>query len=337
MDLNVFNETAAQVKGWIDLALVNRDGKVTRRHRQENLVLNAGLNYILSELRLDLVTAYVAVGTGNTPPDPNQTALANEVARTSQTLNMGPDIEVAVLGDGHYRVSRTRAFNFNEANGTLREFGGAQYPSGLLTRDLFRDEYGNPIAITKTNQERLVITYHIEVKFAPTTLTTFGGVQFRDNNGNVVATRTVSHMFARNTSDNGGLDLSLLGKFAWSQSAGKPVAYNDTMIFVFNPSPTSINNAYTNGTSASTPDPILTLAPYTNGTYYRDFIAELGPEAQDRTIYGYVFSRLASTSGTTQGAGYRATFVDANGNEAPFTKDKDYRLKFAMRLQLTRL
>ena len=68
-----------------------------------------------------------------------------------------------------FRYRRVRAFDYHQANGNLTEFGGSALSAGTLhTRSLFKDGAGNPITITKTSSEQLVITYDVEFTAAPT-------------------------------------------------------------------------------------------------------------------------------------------------------------------------
>lgn len=333
------------VRGWIEAKLINREGKVVHEHTQSNLILDRGLDFIMSSLLAHNMHLYIAVGTGSTEPNPTQTALANEIARTNQTLSLGPDLQVTVLADGHYRISRTRGFDYNQANGNLTEFGGSDSSSssaGVLTRELFRDANGNPIVITKTSNERLAITYHLEVQFAPVVATDYGTVNILDGSGNIVGSRLVRHLFTRPSPTNATrtIDLSIPTSRIVRLSSGSLsdassfAAYWRTDLLT-----TTVDLNYTaDQVLAPTASNNSSWSTYTAGTFYRELAHELGPEASDRTIYGYIQGAVLSYAGTTYtGRSYAAAFVNPDGTPNPFVKNKDYRFRVATRFSISRL
>lgn len=321
------------VRGWVHVALINKEGKVVHEHVQDNLILDRGLDYILSSLTIENMINYVAVGTSSVAPSPTQSALGNEVARTTDTLGAGPNLTGTILGDGWYRITRTRAFDYGQANANLTEFGGAEGTSGVRTRELFRDGSGNPIVITKTSNERLVITYNLEVRFNPVPATTFGTINFKDNSGNIVASRIIRHLFTRPTVGNRAIDLSLLASYYYNPTGG--LVSGSAGSYRFSLPSATISDGYTaDDVNISQYGTLATLATYTSGSFYRNVYGEIGPETSDRTIYGYAFTRDVSGYG---GCSYKAIFVDGTGAANPFTKNKDYRFRWNTRLTLSRL
>src|SRR5690606_24895065 len=126
-------------------------------------------------LRFQGLTQYVHVGTDNTTPTTSDSALGSEVARTNQALNMGPPSEVTFPSEGVGRFRRVRTFDYDQANGNLAEFGGgATNDTTVLTRELFRDEEGVPVVITKTEDELLIITYDLIANVSPTSMSAAG-------------------------------------------------------------------------------------------------------------------------------------------------------------------
>lgn len=327
------------VRGWIEAKLINREGKVVHEHTQSNLILDRGLDYIMSSLLAHDMHLYIAVGTGSTEPAPTQTNLANEIARTSETLGLGSDLDVVVLADGHYRISRTRAFDYNQANGNLTEFGGSNSnmsSDGVTTRELFRDANGKPIVITKTSNERLVITYHLEVKFDPVVATDYGTVNILDNNGNIVGSRLVRHLFTRPSYPT--IDLTLLTSQV-IQRGGSFVKSRGSTYWRTDLLTTQVNLNYTGDQVLSgTGDNNSSWSTYTAGTFYRELSHELGPEVSDRTIYGYIKGCVIYDLGSFYtGRSYAAGFVNADGTPNPFVKNKDYRFRVATRFTISRL
>lgn len=323
----------AKLQGWIDLKLVDRSGKVVFEHQQSNLILDKGLEYVAQTQNLAGMHFYFAVGTGSTAPSPSQTALVSEIARTLDTLGYGPDMEVIVNGNGDYTIRRTRVFDYNEANGNLTEFGGSDGNSaadGVNTRELFRDANGTPIVITKTNNERLVIVYSVRIIITPVTATDFGILEFKDNEGNTVATRLVRHTFGNrlNATFIQGVDVSIFGGIIRDGSDWATSFPN--IRITFPDSPIDLNYA------ADEPYTVIydmlttnTYVGISNGVASFDASAELQPEADDRTIYGCVL-------GVEYGRSYLAAFVNPDGTPNPFVKNKDYRFGITFRFSVSR-
>lgn len=133
-----------------------------------NLITDAGMNAIGNGTTLDALTgaSYLAVGTGNAEPTVADTQLVAELSRTISDGGV-----TAVIGEGpnndyEYRIL-TRLFTEGQANGNLAELGFRTGPTPdagtLFNRQLFRDDLGAPIVITKTSDEQLRITYEIRV------------------------------------------------------------------------------------------------------------------------------------------------------------------------------
>lgn len=326
------------VRAWIEVKKYRRgSNKPHFYHAQHNLILNKGLDHGLANLGgyiqhpvegaayygFERLFVYVAVGTGTTAPDNNQTGLSSEIARTAANLNLGTGRTRQRLSNGVYRVTFTRAFDYSQANGNLTEFGGSHsgnMADGTLTRELFRDNGGNPIVISKTSNERLAITYHFEVTLTPTTETAQGSINLLDNSGNVVLTRLVRGLWIGRYinplecdysgfigSGNSG---SYIGHWVTSQASN--MTYLDT---------TNFNGGQYGGRLA-----------YTNGNYYRDVEGERGPEASNQNIFAYGLA-----GGIDSAVSYKIRFVDGSGADNPIAKDKDYRLKLALRMNVQRV
>lgn len=127
---------------------------------QKNLIVDAGFDAWLENWSSGLAPTlaiyfqYMAVGTGTTAPSVVQTALDYELARvqyTTRTLKGGPP--------PYWQCQYT--FNENQANGDLTEWGAFKASTGapMWCRELFRDELGNPVVVTKTNTQVLLMQY----------------------------------------------------------------------------------------------------------------------------------------------------------------------------------
>ena len=328
----------AKIKAWIEVRKYYRGATEPHfYHAQHNLILNKGLDHGLANWGgiiwhpvedeqyrgFEQMFVYVAVGTGTAAPATTQTGLQNEIARTAANLGLGAGRTRTRLSNGVYRVTFTRAFNYNQANGNLTEFGGSHSgdsADGTHTRELFRDSGGNPIVITKTSNERLAITYHFEVTLTPTVQTDQGSINLVDQNNNVVLTRLVRGLWIGRGSDG---DYNDYGGFIGDNGRGEMIGHWKTS--------QAANMTYLDTTDFDGGRYGARLA-YTNGTYYRDVEGERGPEASNVSIFAYGLAGFVNYQ-----VSYKLRFVDAAGADNPILKDKDYRLRLALRLSVSRL
>lgn len=340
----------AKVSGWIDVSLIDCRGRVVHRHQQHNLVLNKGLDYILANFAADDTTKYVAVGTGTAVPATTDTALVAETARTNATLGLGSDLAVTRLADGQWRISRTRAFDYAQANGNLTEFGGSQSSSsvdGVNTRELFRDGANNPIVVTKTSNERLAITYNIDITLSPTVQAAAANVLLKDSGGATVATLLTKHVFTTpdgSTNNRASGDITLYSQLlysfgSWGTNAGAYGGVGPRWLsrYTTTMNMTYLGGAHDLGSALNTGGGYGGFLAYTNGNFYRNIEGEQAAEASDQSVYGYgIFTTGYDGNYYYNGTGYKIRFVDAGGADAPYLKNKDYRLKLAAKLSLSR-
>jgi hypothetical protein len=328
----------AKIKAWIEVRKYYRGATDPHfYHAQRNLILNKGLDHGLANWGgiinhpvegvqyrgFEQMFVYVAVGTGTNAPAVGQTGLQNELARTAANLGLGAGRTRVRLSDGVHRVTFTRAFDYAQANGNLTEFGGshsANAADGTHTRELFRDGGGNPIVISKTSNERLVITYHFEVTLTPTVQTDQGSINLVDQSNNVVLTRLmrglwISREFSGNFSDYLG--------FIGDDGLGDRIGHWTTS--------QAANMTYSSGNDFNGGRYGARLA-YTNGNYYRDVEGERGPEASNVNVFAYGLAGFADFY-----MSYKLRFVDGSGADNPIVKDKDYRLRLALRMSVSRL
>lgn len=166
---------ALELDGWVSWQLIDaRTGRVEAEGEQHNLFLNQGLDLLPvyglggDSTTLDEQTGvaqYLVVGTGTADPLVTQTVMGAELART----NFAPfAFTFGRVADGTYRRTVTREFTEAQANGNLAEWGWAAGSNGLLAvRERFRDASNNPIVLTKTNTQRLRMSYTLEYRFGP--------------------------------------------------------------------------------------------------------------------------------------------------------------------------
>lgn len=174
----------ATMKGWLSWQLIDRAGREVRAGEGPNLILDQGLDQIATTkvkdqrdtLQSQLPTyfpiiRYCAVGTDSTAPDPSQTGLGAEVARTDATFATET---LTRPSPGTYQLTRFIEFDYSVANGNLTEWGfssSASAGSNLFNRALFTDSNGDPDTVTKTSSEKLRLTYTLEISLSPVTWT----------------------------------------------------------------------------------------------------------------------------------------------------------------------
>lgn len=140
---------------------------VIRRGKQRNLIVNAGLDDWMSGGVTGPLAGSIsiAVGTGTTAPDVTQTSLQTQLASVTAS---GLTYDITVYPPYGY-ISAT--FSEDVANGDLTEWG-VKRGTVLWCRELFRDELGNPVVVTKTNTQVLVLTYRLYMQRAVDSTTT---------------------------------------------------------------------------------------------------------------------------------------------------------------------
>jgi len=137
---------------------------------QHNLILTQTYDTLIAQYGFVALGNYAVVGTGSAAPDPAQTGLVNEVARTNadtspaQSNNAEPTPGQAVF-------TRVREFTEAQVGGrNLTEWGFS--PAGaagnnLMCRELFRDGLGNPVVLTLATDQRLRLIYKFSFNYTP--------------------------------------------------------------------------------------------------------------------------------------------------------------------------
>lgn len=299
----------ATVRGKINFELIDRQGKVKQSGECENLILDSGLNYIMTSTGLVSMCNYIAVGTGSTAPAASQTTLTAEVARTGQTLGLISGTGSKWFGGGRFQQVFGVAFDYGEANGNLTEFGGSANPTGTLyTRALFKDGRGNPVVISKTSDTRLVLYYTLELQVSPIVATAatiaIAGI------GNVDCTYIMPDQ-------NDGS----FGYGSYSPYAGKAQTIQFYTTAAPNMTQTNTDAGESNYGAAET---------YTAGSFTRTVSGERPPEAADVTVYGYSMGYFNGPGNAFTKAALKVKF------NTPIVKNKDYRLKFSATYSISR-
>lgn len=129
-----------------------------------NLVLETGLNKMGSAVGSQYWIDRILVGSGNTPPDVNQTQLQNFIASTTNV--MGNSSGVSVGSVPYYLWGQVR-YRFGEgvAAGNIAEVGGGWANNSCWNRALIKDINGDPTVMTVLPDEYLDVI--IEVRYYP--------------------------------------------------------------------------------------------------------------------------------------------------------------------------
>jgi len=137
---------------------------------QHNLILTQTYDSLIPLYGFVLLAEFAAVGTGTTPPNPSQTGLVGEVARTGSDANP-PLSDYGEVTNGQFLITRVREFSESQVGGrSLTEwgFGVSDAPgNNLMCRELFRDGSGNPIALNIATSQRLRLIYRYSFTYTP--------------------------------------------------------------------------------------------------------------------------------------------------------------------------
>jgi hypothetical protein len=159
---------------WLEWQIIDPRGRAIRGAQQHNLVLTQGKN-LLAQHYWPSLTQYAVLGSGTAAPMANQTALSNEVARSTSNPPLGEADSLTRIADGHYRMSRVRQLG-NLENLNLTEWGWSFSPtagSNICVRELFRDSQGNPVALSVQPGQQLRLVYSQDFTVGPTVPTPF--------------------------------------------------------------------------------------------------------------------------------------------------------------------
>lgn len=161
------------VEGRFRVEVVEREtDEVVRELRFGNLVTNAGLEYLAAGGSIDSIIEYLGVGTGTTAPVVGDTALETPEGARSNT---GGIADVFEVGDGnaYVEITRIRSIGF-DAEVQLTELGffDAATDGTMWTRQLFRDDLGDPTVVTVTEEQtlRVAYTWRVNLQLTPSTV-----------------------------------------------------------------------------------------------------------------------------------------------------------------------
>ena len=143
-----------------------RNGRKTYEGSFPNVITDWGLD-TLGTQSIWALTQRCHLGTGSTPPQVSDVHLENSILTASGSSSHGRVDPGGTPGNrGVYAWGRY-TFTFSEGSGNhnFTEVGvGPEWTSSpLWSRQLLRDQNGNPTTVTKLNDERLVVTYELRL------------------------------------------------------------------------------------------------------------------------------------------------------------------------------
>ena len=152
-----------KLAGKYKIAIKRGDDIIQETPWFHNTILNQGLDRMGVTLAADVITS-VQVGTGTTPPATTQTSLDAWVAG----FNSGSPYPSSSVNSGSpdYKSLKTWIFTFPQGDivGTIAEVGVGWAPTAgnnLFSRELIRDGGGNPITLSLTAIDQLIVYYEL--------------------------------------------------------------------------------------------------------------------------------------------------------------------------------
>lgn len=233
-----------------------------------NLITNAGLNsaFAASGIRIENLTDYCAVGSGNTAPSFSDTQL---VAQLGSRTNTTTSANHGISGSPEYYGYAIRTFQFPLSGviGNVAELGLFSDGTGTnaFTRSLVKDGEGNPTTFPVLDGEQLFVTY--ELREYRNLADTTGSIVLEGNTYDY----TIRSINVNTT--NSLLTLTATAECAVYANQGTLLAHEADTI---PPITGGISGTSTAGTS-------FTLGPYTADTFERAVSVTWGPAIANYT------------------------------------------------------
>ncbi len=140
-----------KVKGDLDIVVKDKDGKIKDTRKVNNLVVDAGLDFITSRMTANTATvmSHMAIGTGSTAPAAGNTSLGSQ-SGSRETLDT-----IAVTDNA---IAYTAIFEAGDQTGNITEAGifNASSSGTMLCRTTFG-------AVTKNSDDTMTIVWTITV------------------------------------------------------------------------------------------------------------------------------------------------------------------------------
>lgn len=138
--------------GQLDIVLFDKNGMVKETQTVENLVVNAGLAFIISRMvgTSKSVMGFMAVGSGSTAPAAGDTALGSQLG-SRKALD-----STTITGSNNEKVQYVCTFASGEGTGAITEAGifNASSSGDMLCRTVFS-------VVNKAADDTMVITWTV--------------------------------------------------------------------------------------------------------------------------------------------------------------------------------
>lgn len=138
--------------GQLDIVLFDKNGVVKETQTVENLVVNAGLAFIISRMvgTSKSVMGFMAVGSGSTAPAAGDTALGSQLG-SRKALD-----STTITGANNEKVQYVCTFAAGEGTGAITEAGifNASSSGDMLCRTVFS-------VVNKAADDTMVITWTV--------------------------------------------------------------------------------------------------------------------------------------------------------------------------------
>jgi len=156
--------------------ILDRHGRVVREADSpiHNLVLNQGRDTLVAQFGFTPQSRYAVVGQASGAPQPTDTGMTVERARTDFVPN-GESDTVTRVSPGVYNVRRVKQFTAAQVgnqNLTHWGFSGSETPgNNLMCLEQFKDGSGNPITLTPDADQQLRLIYVSRITVGPVVAT----------------------------------------------------------------------------------------------------------------------------------------------------------------------
>ena len=170
---------------------IDRHGEIRRVHElaeRPNLFTNGGMD-ALHDTAQSLLRATLRVGTGTAPPAFGDTTLEAE-AQNGTTVGTATGPGTTTTEEVWTNRNNLARRIVMTADRNLTEFGFGT-PSVLSVRNLFRDEFGDPVTVSLLTDKIIEVVHRLETDFPRYGLGSALDWQERDAANNVTSTTTV--------------------------------------------------------------------------------------------------------------------------------------------------
>jgi len=289
--------------------ILDRHGRVVREADNpiHNLVLNQGRDTLVAQFGFTPQSRYAVVGQASGAPQPTDTGMTVERARTD-FVPSGESDTVIRVSPGVYNVRRVKQFTAAQVgnqNLTHWGFSGSATPgNNLMCLEQFKDGSGNPITLTPDADQQLRLIYISRITVGPVVATagSINIVNIGNRTGQFVALGDGSG-FTANLSQS---DIGMLDKIASGGTLGGS-GNTSQWGFWLRPNPFA-------------PDYNTNTVEYNTGSLKTPTIAAYTPGSKQRLINELIFTSNEANF-TIRAMGFAWHLVEPRGYAFGFVFD----------------